>query len=140
MPYGPAARADTAVGNIDEPGPEEIGAGVDAVGADPPFRGIAGFQPDAELFHDDFSCSWCPNHDLLDLVERDLVAGPVIKLGSARTGVGGHLLGLLKRSLVFQVAGDPRRPEAVAAGLGADARLLEASADHPPDIGRAHGI
>ena len=59
------------------------------------------------------------DHNLLDLVERDLVVGAVVELGRARAGVGGHLLGFFQGALALQVAGNPRRPEAVATGFGA---------------------
>src|SRR5208337_1971555 len=69
------------------------------------------------------------NNDFLDFVESYLVVGPVVELGGARAGMRGHLLGFLQRALALQVAGDSRRPETMAPGLGAYVCLL----DPPPD-------
>jgi hypothetical protein len=42
------------------------------------------------------------NHNFLDLVEGDLVVGPVIALGCPGDGVGRHLLGFFQCSLVLR--------------------------------------
>jgi hypothetical protein len=53
--------------------------------------------------------------DLLDLVERDLVAGAVVELGRARALVRGHRLGVFERAAALEVGGDAGCPEYVAA-------------------------
>ncbi len=82
-----------------------------------PYEALHGFERDSS------------DLNLLDVVQSDLVPGAVIELGRSRTGVGSHLLRLFQRAFAFQVAGDARRPEAMAAGLGAYVRLLDPSAD-----------
>jgi len=46
--------------------------------------------------------------DLLDFVERDLVAGAVIELGRARTFVRRHDLRVLQSAAGFEIGGDAR--------------------------------
>ncbi len=55
------------------------------------------------------------NHNLLYLVERDLVVGAVIELGGLRGFVVGDLLGLLDGAAVLEVGGDAGGPEGVVA-------------------------
>jgi hypothetical protein len=64
------------------------------------------------------------NCNPLDLVERDLVASPIVKLGGARTFVRRHELRVLERAAGFKVSRDPRRPKCVAADLDLHAELL----------------
>src|SRR3984893_991319 len=56
------------------------------------------------------------NPDPLDLIERDLVAGAVVKLGCARAFVRRHRLGVFERSTGLEIGGDAGRAEHVAAG------------------------
>src|SRR3954454_22832198 len=61
--------------------------------------------------------TWEPalNHNPLDFVEGNLVAGAVIELGGLGRLVGGNLLGLLDGAAGFEVGGDAGGPERVAA-------------------------
>ena len=47
----------------------------------------------------------------LHLVEADLLASSVAELRRARAGMVRHLRRLLQRPAVFQIRGDPGRPE-----------------------------
>jgi hypothetical protein len=51
------------------------------------------------------------NRELLHFVERDLIAGAVVKLGVLWAFVVGDLLGMLDGATVFQVGGDAGGPE-----------------------------
>ncbi len=51
------------------------------------------------------------NHNLLDLVKRNLVAGAVIECGGFRGFVVGDLLGVLDGAAIFEVGGDGGGPE-----------------------------
>ena len=57
----------------------------------------------------------------LHLIERDLVAGTVIELGRAWPLVRGHRLGVLQRAAGFEIGGDARGAEDIAADPGARA-------------------
>src|SRR4051794_10945073 len=47
------------------------------------------------------------NHDPFDLIQRDLVTGPVVKLGCPRRLVSGNGLGIFDGPAVFQERRDP---------------------------------
>ena len=51
------------------------------------------------------------NRDPLDLIERDLVAVPVVELGGPRPFVGGDGLGVLHSAAVLEVGGHAGGPE-----------------------------
>jgi len=70
------------------------------------------------------------NHDPLDLIEAELVAPAIIKLGGARRGVVRHRRGLLERAAVLEIGGDAGCPEAVVAELSFDASSSRTPADH----------
>ena len=55
------------------------------------------------------------DHDPLNFIEGDLIAGSVIELGRLRRLVSGDLLRLLDGAAVLQVGGDAGGPEGVAA-------------------------
>ncbi len=74
------------------------------------------------------------NRDPLDLVEGDLVLGPVIELGRPRGLMGGNGLGVLDRAAVLEIGGDPGGPEGVAVGLVGQPRGSSSTLDHPEDI------
>jgi hypothetical protein len=78
--------------------------------------------------------------DPLNLVERYLIAAPVIE--SSRPGrlVRGHLLGDLEPAAVLEVGSDAGGPEGVAADLGFDSCRERPPANHPPDIRLKQGI
>jgi hypothetical protein len=80
------------------------------------------------------------DHNPLDLIERDLVAAPVVEAGSPGRLMGGHLLGGLQPAAVLEVGRYPGGAEGVAADLGLDAGLAGPPANHPPDIGLEQGI
>jgi hypothetical protein len=58
--------------------------------------------------------------DLLNFIERDLVAGAIIELGGARTFVRGHGLRVFQRAAGFEIGGDARGAE----GMRLDARRV----------------
>src|ERR1700732_4154224 len=70
------------------------------------------------------------NPDPLDLIERDLVAGAVVKLGCARAFVRRHRLGVFERSTGLEIGGDAGRAEHVAAELDPEAGVGRAPAHH----------
>jgi hypothetical protein len=78
------------------------------------------------------------DRDPFDLIESDLVAGAVIELRRARTGMIGHRLGVFERAAVGEKIREPCRPECMAAHFGVDAGLLGAPSDHAPDIDAMH--
>jgi hypothetical protein len=55
------------------------------------------------------------NHDPLDLIQRNLIARPVIELSRLRAFVVGDLLGMLDGAAVLQVGGDAGGPKRMAA-------------------------
>ena len=60
-------------------------------------------------------------HDLLNLIERDLVVAPIIELGRARALMRGHLLRMFEQPAIREIDRDAGGPEGVAAELGFDA-------------------
>ena len=68
--------------------------------------------------------------DPLDLVEADVVAAPVIKLGGARRCVVRHRRGLFERAAIFQIGGDAGRAERVVADRRGDAGRERAAPHH----------
>ena len=74
----------------------------------------------------------------LHLIERDLVAGTVIELGRAWPLVRGHRLGVLQRAAGFEIGGDARGAEDIAADPGARAELRGAALDHAPGVDAVH--
>jgi len=77
-------------------------------------------------------------NDLLDLIERDLIAAPIVELRSARAFVRRHLLGVFEESAVFEVDGDAGRAEGVAPKLGCDASRPRSAPDHTQRVGARH--
>src|ERR1035437_7814197 len=71
------------------------------------------------------------NHNPLDLIERDLIAAPVIEAGSPGRLMGGHLLGDLQPAAVLEVSRYPGGAEGVGGDLGLDAGLAGPPAHHP---------
>ena len=57
------------------------------------------------------------NLDPLDLVKRDLIAGPVVEFGGPRAFVRGHGLRVLERAAGLKVGGDAGCAEHVAPEL-----------------------
>jgi hypothetical protein len=55
------------------------------------------------------------DRDPLDLIERDFVASPIIELGRARAFVRRHHLRVLQPAAGFQIGGDARGAEGMAA-------------------------
>src|SRR5258708_2441818 len=70
------------------------------------------------------------NRDALDLVERDLIAGAVVKLRGARAFVRGHGLSVFERAAGLEIGGDAGRAEHVAAELDLEAGFGRPPADH----------
>src|ERR1035441_756950 len=63
------------------------------------------------------------DHNPLDLIERDLIAAPVIEAGSPGRLMGAIWRADLQRAAVLEVSRDPGGAERVAADLGLDAGL-----------------
>ena len=59
----------------------------------------------------------------LDLIARDLVAGAIVKLRRSRAFVRRHYLGVFERAAGFEIGGDPRRAESMAADPNARAKI-----------------
>jgi len=78
------------------------------------------------------------NRDPVDFVERNLIAGPVIELGRARTFVRRHRLCIFERAAVVEIGRNPRGAKRMAAHFVADAGVFGAAADHTPDIDPVH--
>jgi hypothetical protein len=57
------------------------------------------------------------DHNPLDLVERDLIAGVILELRRARTFVRRHRLSILQSAAVFKAGGDSCRPKRVTTNL-----------------------
>ena len=74
------------------------------------------------------------------LILRKPLLRSVIELGRPRALVGRHFLGVLKRTAVQEVRGDPSRPERMIADRSKDARRGGAPADHAPGGGLIHGL
>ena len=70
------------------------------------------------------------DRDPLDLIERNLVAGAIVKLGSARTFVRRHRLSVFKRTAGPEIGGDARRPKHMAAELDLESGFGRPPADH----------
>jgi hypothetical protein len=75
------------------------------------------------------------NRDPLNLIERDLVTGPIVQLCRARAFLRGHGLGVFDRAARLEIGGDAGRPEDVAPEL---ARLGRAPSDHLVGIDAMH--
>ena len=83
---------------------------------------------------------YASDHKPLDLIERDLIAAPVVEAVGAGALVVGHLLGDLQPTSILEVGRDPGGAKGVAADLGLDAGLAGPPANHPPYIGLEQGI
>src|SRR5512132_525911 len=70
----------------------------------------------------------------LDFAAGDLLATAVVKLGGARIGMAGHVLGHLDRSAVLEEVGDAGRAPAVVTDRRRHPRFLGASLEHAPRI------
>ena len=70
------------------------------------------------------------NRNPLHLIERDLIAPPIVKPRGARGFVCGHSLCNLKLAAVSQVRGNASGPKRVASDQGLDAGTRGASPDH----------
>jgi hypothetical protein len=76
------------------------------------------------------------NLNLLDLVKRQLVARAVVELGRTWRLMGGDLLRFLDGPAVFQVVGDARSTETVAADAVSQAGGSRPALDHGQSVAR----
>jgi hypothetical protein len=80
------------------------------------------------------------NREPLNLLERDLIAGAVVKARGLRAGVIGDLLDALDSDAVLQIGGDASGPEVMVAGRFGQAdcfrTALDYGSDHMPVIWR----
>jgi hypothetical protein len=80
------------------------------------------------------------NRHSLHLVERHVLGAPIIELRRPRAGMVRHLRRLLKRTAVFEVGGDARRPKRVVANLGRDLGRPRAPLNHSIGVSLGQGI
>ena len=78
------------------------------------------------------------DHNPLYLIERDVVAGPIIKLRRARAFMRGHRLRVFQRAAGFEIGGDAGRAEGVAADPHSHAEAAGAALDHAPGVDAVH--
>jgi hypothetical protein len=74
------------------------------------------------------------NRNPLDLIKCNLVAGPVIELGGARTFVGSHGLRVFEGAAGFELGRDAGCSKRVIADLDLHAELAGGAPDHAPGI------
>src|SRR4051794_8473804 len=83
-----------------------------------------------------------PNRTLeansLDLVLGESFLRAIVKLGGSRALVRSHFLGVLKRTAIGEIGGDPGGTERVAADRLGNAGRRGTPSDHAPGIGLAH--
>jgi hypothetical protein len=70
------------------------------------------------------------DHNAFDLVERHIVAAPVVELGRPRRRVIGYDRRALQRAAVLQIGGDPGCAERMVADPGRDPRRGRATPHH----------
>src|SRR5271155_1147405 len=80
------------------------------------------------------------NPYLFIFVERRLIVMPVVKLGGARGGVGGHRLRVFQGAVAFQVIGDASCSHRMIADAGFDACLACAPLNHPVAVLLCHAV
>ena len=80
------------------------------------------------------------DRDPLDFIERDLVAGAIVKLGGARAFMRGHGLRFFQRAAADEIGGDPRRTKCMAPNLYSRTDCRSAALDHGPGISAVHGV
>jgi hypothetical protein len=78
------------------------------------------------------------NHNLLHLIQRNLVAGAIIKLSRFWRFVVGDLLGVLDGAAVLEVGGNAGGPEGMIANVSGQADCLGTPFDHPPGVDAVH--
>src|SRR5271154_2178149 len=74
------------------------------------------------------------NSNLLDLIERDLVVGAIVKLGGAGTLVSGHGLGVFERAAIIEVGGYSGRAEGVITHRRRNTGAPRAALQHAPGV------
>ena len=80
------------------------------------------------------------NPDPLDLVERDLVTGAVIKLGGAWAFMRGHELRVFERTAGVHIGGDAGRPKRMAIDAHLEPHGGRAALDHAIGVDTVHGF
>jgi hypothetical protein len=78
------------------------------------------------------------NDYALDLVERNLIAGPIVEFRRTRPFVRRHCLGAFEGTAVVEIGCDPRCAERVTADFGVEAGVPRAPADHAPGVDAVH--
>lgn len=78
------------------------------------------------------------NHYPLDLIERDLVVGSIVKFGRTWAFMRGHGLRVFKGTTGFKIGGEASSAKGVAAELGLEAGLCRAATDHPIGVDPVH--
>jgi len=76
--------------------------------------------------------------DPIDLIQRDLVAGAIVKLCRARAFVRRHGLSVFECAAGLEIRGDASRAEHVAAELALEAGFGRPSADHLIGVDAVH--
>src|SRR5690349_16146847 len=90
------------------------------------------------LFECPFYTLAASNRNPLDLIERDLVAGPVVELRRARTLMRSHRLRVFERAAGLEIGRNAGRAEGMTADLGLEAGIDRAPADHAPGVDPVH--
>ncbi len=80
------------------------------------------------------------NPHLLILIERRLVVAPVVELGGARGGVGGHRLRVFQRAVALKVIGDSGCAHRMIADARFDACVSRAPLNHPVAVLLCHAV
>ena len=78
------------------------------------------------------------NDYALDLVERNLIAGPIVEFRRTRPFVRRHCLAAFEGTAVVEIGCDPRCAERVTADFGVEAGVPHAPADHAPGVDAVH--
>jgi hypothetical protein len=76
--------------------------------------------------------------NFFDLIERDLVVRAIVKFGGARTLVGGHGLGIFKRTAVVEIGGNAGGAKSMIADCRGNASVPRAALKHAPRVGLRH--
>jgi hypothetical protein len=78
------------------------------------------------------------NRNPLDLIKRNLIAGPIIELRCARAFMRRHGLRVFQRAAGFEIGRDPRGAKGMAADPYASAEIGGAALDHAPGVDAVH--
>ena len=75
-----------------------------------------------------------PYRDPLDLVESNVISGPIIEFCGVGAFMRGHGLRVFQRTAVFEIRRDPGRPKCMATDPNACAEIGRATLNHAPGV------